>query len=92
MSIEQEAKEYALRNVGGMQPVETVGDKVRAAYIAGATRPVTDEEAEVACIGFYNDVDGLTDWESLASKDPPLAERYRAAIRRALEAAREVGA
>ncbi|WP_167131939.1 hypothetical protein [Paramicrobacterium chengjingii] len=92
MSIKQEADDYARRNIGGMQPVETVGDKVRAAYIAGASRPVTDEEAEAACIGFYNDVDGLTDWERLASTDPSLAEKYRSAIRRALETAREVRA
>ncbi|MFC8921721.1 hypothetical protein [Cellulosimicrobium sp. NPDC057127] len=36
MIIEDEAREYARRNVGGMQPATTVGDKVRAAYIAGA--------------------------------------------------------
>lgn len=40
MSIEtdarQAAEEYTRRHIGGMQPVETVGDKVRAAFIAGA--------------------------------------------------------
>ena len=36
MTIEDEASEYARHNVGGMQPATTVGDKVRAAYIAGA--------------------------------------------------------
>lgn len=40
MSIEtdarQTAEEYTRRHIGGMQPVETVGDKVRAAFEAGA--------------------------------------------------------
>ena len=32
----QAADEYTRQHIGGMQPVETIGDKVRAAFIAGA--------------------------------------------------------
>lgn len=67
-------------------------ETAQSAFVYGAewqaSRPVTDEEVEAACIGFYNDVDGLTDWKRLASADPSLAEKYRSAIRIALEAAR----
>lgn len=40
MSIQDEARaaadEYARHHIGGMQPVETLGDKVSAAFEAGA--------------------------------------------------------
>lgn len=48
MSIRDEARqaaqEYAQRHVGGMQPVETIGDRVRAAFEAGAVW--RDEQAD----------------------------------------------
>ena len=49
MNIEDEARqeaaqEYAQRHVGGMQPVETIGDRVRAAFEAGAVW--RDEKAD----------------------------------------------
>ena len=48
MDIEKEAKLYAQQHIGGMQPVLTVGEKVEAAYIAGATRKLDDAEQETA--------------------------------------------
>lgn len=87
MSIEQEADDYARRNIGGMQPVETVGDKVRAAYIAGASRPVTDERADAAQIAFHEFVFGPD--EPLTARDIGIT---RQAWKVALEAARAVGA
>ena len=47
MTFDQEAVEYTRNHVGGMQPVETVGDKVRAAYIAGALA-ATEKAAQIA--------------------------------------------
>lgn len=63
MSIEtdarQTAEEYTRRHIGGMQPVETVGDKVRAAFEAGAvwareqgTRGPSAAEAEAVARAF----------------------------------------
>lgn len=48
MNIRDEARQaaqgYAQRHVGGMQPVETIGDRVRAAFEAGAVW--RDEQAD----------------------------------------------
>lgn len=48
MSIQDEARaaadEYARHHIGGMQPVETLGDKVSAAFEAGAVW--RDEQAD----------------------------------------------
>ncbi|MGO2150816.1 MAG: hypothetical protein ACTH32_06400 [Microbacterium gubbeenense] len=59
MSIQDEARaaadEYARHHIGGMQPVETLGDRVRAAFEAGAVwrdeqpdREPSDAEVEAA--------------------------------------------
>ena len=53
-----------------------------------AAQEPTDAEVEAACVGFYNDPNGLTDWTKLARVQPDLADKYRAGMRRALSAAR----
>lgn len=49
--------------------------------------PITDEQVEAACAGFYNNADGLTSWARLTRIERPLADRYRVFMRAALEAA-----
>ena len=98
MTVEQEAREAAEKRYARRGEVTLSPSAVRNArreafekgYIAGATRPVTDAEVEAGCAGFYNDpVNGLTSWRRLAEVDPKLADKYRAGMRAALEAARE---
>ncbi len=48
---------------------------------------LSDEAVERACVGFYNDPHGLTNWNSLARVDPALADKYRAGQRAAIRAA-----
>jgi hypothetical protein len=46
---------------------------------------ISDESVEAACEAFYNDPSGLTSWERLSQVSPDTADRYRAAMTRALE-------
>lgn len=40
------AREYVRRNIG--MSVGTIGDRLEAAYLAGASRPFTEEDVEAA--------------------------------------------
>lgn len=53
-----------------------------------AAQEPTGAEVEAACLGFYENLNSLTDWTKLASIQPDLAAKYRAGMRRALSAAR----
>jgi hypothetical protein len=48
---------------------------------------VSDEVIEAATKAFYNDPSGLTSWDRTVKVSPTMADRYRAAMARALEAA-----
>ena len=43
------------------------------------------ETIEAACEAFYNDPGGLTSWARTTQVSPTMADRYRAAMARALE-------
>lgn len=47
----------------------------------------TNEAVEAACEAFYNDPSGLTSWERATKVSPAMADRYRKAMARALDAA-----
>lgn len=53
MELNQQAAEYARRNSGGMQPVKSVGKRLEAAYLAGATRELGDAEARILVEELY---------------------------------------
>ena len=72
---------------GGRGPRTTAAIREWTGAWPAAQEP-TDAEVEAACVGFYNDPNGLTDWTKLARVQPDLADKYRAGIRRALSAAR----
>lgn len=100
MSIEDEARAEAERHRGdvmayaqmeGLSREGVAQAGYRMGYVAGASRPVSDEQIEAGCVGFYNDPRGLTSWKRLAEVDPVLADKYRAGMRKALEAARAAG-
>jgi hypothetical protein len=46
---------------------------------------INTETIETACEAFYNDPSGLTNWERTTRISPTMANRYRAAMTRALE-------
>lgn len=47
---------------------------------------ISTETIEAACEAFYNDPSGLTSWARTTQVSPTMANRYRAAMTRALEA------
>jgi len=61
--IEQEARSYAQRNVG--LNVGTIGDRLRAAYIAGASRPAppATREAVAEVLWPFSVLGGYRTWE-----------------------------
>lgn len=48
---------------------------------------IPTEVIEAATKAFYNDPSGLTSWDRTVKVSPVMADRYRAAMARALEAA-----
>lgn len=52
----------------------------------GRAMEINAETIEAACEAFYNDPSGLTNWERTTQVSPTMANRYRVAMTRALEA------
>lgn len=80
--------ETASRTVRSWRAMYRVAEEERDKALAALEAEPTDAEVEAACVGFYNDPSGLTNWARLARVEPDLADKYRAGMRRALSAAR----
>lgn len=65
-----------------------VARDILAAFEVRSRGSVPDAEVEAACRAFYEDVSGMTQWNRLVEVETEIADRYRAGMRAALEAAR----
>lgn len=65
--------------------VDYLGDEYENTW--NTDESVTDDQVEAACEGFYNYKDGVSRWDGIKAVDPAWADKYRARIRFALEAA-----
>lgn len=81
MGIREEAQGYARRHSGGMQPVQTVGEKLEAAYIAGASRTFGDDEVNILVAEMFGPSKDIFDswtpewWQIEAAQDALTALR-----------------